>query len=237
MNFHKIKHFYKFCHLISLYLYNKYNESAGVIMYRLFFNGNEGEEKIMCVEAIKEINEKYNDYNQMPDAAQYLLKRLNISTVPTPIVKIVQEAGFSVRRQQFKNESLSGIIAIDEELKSTLGSSKIISVNNQDNLGHQRFTIAHEFAHYIFDFDRAKSITYYDTYCTDDDFIEKPNEKRANFFAANLLMPADLFKKEFSEQVVPNDMYETTAKLAKIFQVSAAAVKIRLDELGLSVSG
>lgn len=189
----------------------------------------------MCKKAIKEVRERYSEHKDMPAAAQLLLDQLKISTAPIQIVKLVKEAGFEVYRQDFNAAELSGLIAIDEDLKDTFGSAMIICVNSLDNLGHQRFAIAHEFAHYIFDFDTTKSITYYDSYSTSEDAVSTLTEKRASFFAANLLMPRDLFVDKFEKYAVVGNLYETTSVLAELFQVSAAAVKKRIEELELDI--
>lgn len=176
--------------------------------------------------------EKKYDVNEMPEVAQMILDRLGIEEVPIPIVAIMKSLNFQVVAGELKDE-ISGIIGIDDDLAKNFKSSKVIAINNKDNVGHQRFTMAHELAHYLFDFDVSNQIIYYNTYNTFED--ENEEERRANYFAANLLMPEKKFKKEFDNVVIKNNLYVTVEKLSQIFQVSGEAVRRRISELSLQV--
>ena len=176
--------------------------------------------------------EKKYDVNEMPEVAQMILDRLGIEEVPIPIVAIMKSLNFQVVAGELKDE-ISGIIGIDDDLAKNFKSSKVIAINNKDNVGHQRFTMAHELAHYLFDFDVSNQIVYYNTYNTFED--ENEVERRANYFAANLLMPEKKFKKEFDNVVIKNNLYVTVEKLSQIFQVSGEAVRRRISELSLQV--
>ena len=176
--------------------------------------------------------EKKYDVNEMPEVAQMILDRLGIEEVPIPIVAIMKSLNFQVVAGELKDE-ISGIIGIDDDLAKNFKSSKVIAINNKDNVGHQRFTMAHELAHYLFDFDASNQIVYYNTYNTFED--ENEEERRANYFAANLLMPEKKFKKEFDNVVIKNNLYVTVEKLSQIFQVSGEAVRRRISELSLQV--
>ena len=176
--------------------------------------------------------EKKYDVNEMPEVAQMILDRLGIEEVPIPIVAIMKSLNFQVVAGELKDE-ISGIIGIDDDLAKNFKSSKVIAINNKDNVGHQRFTMAHELAHYLFDFDVSNQIVYYNTYNTFED--ENEEERRANYFAANLLMPEKKFKKEFDNVVIKNNLYVTVEKLSQMFQVSGEAVRRRISELSLQV--
>ena len=176
--------------------------------------------------------EKKYDVNEMPEVAQMILDRLGIEEVPIPIVAIMKSLNFQVVAGELKDE-ISGIIGIDDYLAKNFKSSKVIAINNKDNVGHHRFTMAHELAHYLFDFDVSNQIVYYNTYNTFED--ENEEERRANYFAANLLMPEKKFKKEFDNVVIKNNLYVTVEKLSQIFQVSGEAVRRRISELSLQV--
>lgn len=168
----------------------------------------------------------------MPGVAQMILDKLGIEECPVPIVAIMKSLRFQVVSGELKDE-ISGIIGIDDNLKKDFESSRVIAINSKDNIGHQRFTMAHELAHFLFDFDVSKQIEYYNTYNTLESETEE--ERRANFFAANLLMPEKVFKEEFEKVVVKNNLYRTVEKLSDIFQVSGEAVRRRISELSLQV--
>ncbi len=176
---------------------------------------------------IRDLNENYSD--DMESAANKILKKFDISSAPIPIVKIMKLLGFEVIIQNYDfSPTLSGIIGIDYKLKDKYKTDKVISINRNDNLGHQRFTMAHELCHYIFDFDRNNKLAFYDGYDTRN--TNRPTEQRANTFAANLLMPKSLFIKAYAN-LSDLYLYDKVAELARQFQVSETAITKRIDEL------
>ena len=218
-----------FWHIVSIRRSYMISESLwqGIIMDKTIQNMAKIREEIQS----RNLEKKY-DVNEMPEVAQMILDRLGIEEVPIPIVAIMKSLNFQVVAGELKDE-ISGIIGIDDDLAKNFKSSKVIAINNKDNVGHQRFTMAHELAHYLFDFDVSNQIVYYNTYNTFED--ENEEERRANYFAANLLMPEKKFKKEFDNVVIKNNLYVTVEKLSQIFQVSGEAVRRRISELSLQV--
>lgn len=89
-----------------------------------------------------------------------------------------------------------------------------ITVNARHALVRQRFSIAHEFAH-VLDAPYKR--------------LAAPElaEELADYFAASLLMPKRLIKKAWGEGL------QDTVALARHFNVSAAAMRWRVDELCL----
>ena len=218
-----------FWHIVSIRRSYMISESLwqGIIMDKTIQNMAKIREEIQSRN-----QEKKYDVNEMPEVAQMILDRLGIEEVPIPIVAIMKSLNFQVVAGELKDE-ISGIIGIDDDLAKNFKSSKVIAINNKDNVGHQRFTMAHELAHYLFDFDVSNQIVYYNTYNNFED--ENEEERRANYFAANLLMPEKKFKKEFDNVVIKNNLYVTVEKLSQIFQVSGEAVRRRISELSLQV--
>lgn len=99
----------------------------------------------------------------------------------------------------------------------------IIKVNKYHNVRRQRFTIAHELGHYMMHRNKSEAFT-------DEIFFrsEKKDviEYRANEFASLLLMPEDRVRKAIAE----GD--RNLGKLSERFNVSSAAMKVRVQELG-----
>lgn len=179
-------------------------------------------------ELIDLLNGQYSE--DMERASLEVLKKFDIDDVPVPIVRIMSELGFKVVVQNYEEDNLSGIIGIDFKLVDKFGSDKVISLNRKHQIGHQRFTMAHELCHYIFDFDRNSLEPYYDAYDTSQSDLD--NEIRANTFAANLLMPKNVFKKKY-EECKGMKKYDKVLELSKRFQVSGTAVTRRIEELRL----
>ena len=111
---------------------------------------------------------------------------------PVDVESIAHDLGVRVVRD-FLGPKISGKIQRD-----TTGTYTIV-VNAGESPARQRFTIAHELAHYLYHRDligdgvsdspayRAPDETIYQT-----TRLEKRHEVQANQFAANLLMPKEL---------------------------------------------
>ena len=112
----------------------------------------------------------------------------------TDIIQIAKIMGFEIFHTQFEKDKreLSGMIGISENFKKDFGSEKIIILNSMDSDEHMLFTIAHEIAHYIYDYNPETHKEYFNKYKTDE--IQTDEEKRANRFAAAFLMPEKKFR-------------------------------------------
>lgn len=167
---------------------------------------------------------------EMEEISKQFLSKLNDQEQydgPIPIVKIAKKLGFNVYQQDMEKE-LSGFIAIDPEIKQSMGNDKIIVVNVNDEIGHQRFVIAHELAHYLFDYEPKDNVVeYYNTYYKDTHDSE--SEERANRFAAELLMP----RERFVDEVLSKGPYtlDLIKDLQNSFQVQDKAIIKRLHEV------
>jgi Zn-dependent peptidase ImmA (M78 family) len=126
-----------------------------------------------------------------------------------------------------------GIIIKEVDLPSTksgyLTCEKgqwIIGVNKNHNARRKRFTIAHEFAHYILH--RSDKDYFVDTVFFRDE-NQTSIEYYANSFAAKILMPDELVKKAIKADILSlND-------LADAFEVSLLAVKNKIVSLGYKI--
>ena len=107
-------------------------------------------------------------------------------------------------------------------------------------LGPERFTLAHELAHWVYDADNPDQLALdlggqvEELYCysrespgLSEDL--KIREVNANKLAAHLLLPGDLVRRTNSEEVL-KDLPGT----ARHWQVSRRTLEIRLEELGLN---
>jgi len=140
-------------------------------------------------------------------------------------------------------EAIFSELGIDYEPKSMFGASGsierrgerfVISVNADESRNRQRFTAAHELAHYLIHRDLlVDDKKMHRDYLFDggsrpeDGVFDKSYEIEANRIAAQIIMPRSLVKEEFRKEPNPSE-------LAKKFQVSEAAMKIRLESLSLT---
>lgn len=176
---------------------------------------------------------------QAEDTANQIVEKFwRNQAAPLQLGTLMQQLGFKIfTSKNFKENDLSGILALNIPSLLKDGSNypdKLIMVNGNDNIGHQRFTIAHELAHYIFD--SVKEQEYYEAYYRTKTADEKTiREYRANKFAANLLMPAELFKNRYEHIAkLTNNPDFIRQILSEDFGVSPTAVKKRLEELNLT---
>lgn len=102
----------------------------------------------------------------------------------------------------------------------------LITYNPTEPPVRQRFTVAHELAHFVLNHGARDRDT-------PDNFtmaVHDQKEVAANKFAVCLLIP-----KSFVDAIVQVNMVRSLPKLAKIFGVSKAAMSYRLKELGYDV--
>ncbi len=148
------------------------------------------------------------------------------------IFQLAKDLGLRVIRDSSLG-SKSGQIEFD-------GRGFSISVNALENPKRQKFTAAHEIAHYVLHRDLLKregvlnrhTDTLFDGAEKNEEApLKKRHEVEANRYAARLLMPAPLVRSLFSSED------DNVDKLADLFGVSKAAMKIRLANLGMRAKG
>ena len=204
----------------------------GKIIYFQNWLNTKGED--MCKEFVTKIRSEKNNICDMADRARDVLHYFNVGETCTdiPIVEILNKLGFKIYQTELEPTGLSAYIAVDPQYEEAFGSNKITCVHADESLGHKRFALAHELAHYLFDFNDNKQLCYYNTYFPND-IDEKVEEKRANKFAANLLMPEEVFKRKYDEYKELQSKADIVCALSKEFKVSPTAILKRFEELGI----
>lgn len=166
-------------------------------------------------------------------AAQILLDTHRITALPIPVDELAKKAGINLFPFDL-GADVSGVLHITNGVAN-------IGYNPNESKLRQRFTIAHELGHFTLHHgDGAERVfvdneNYYQfimfrsSNLTDKDLKK---EQEANSFAAALLMPQALVKKEiqayngfdFSDSSMINE-------LAKKFEVSTQAMSYRIINL------
>lgn len=130
-------------------------------------------------------------------------------------VQIVYEAG---------SEALSGMLIVD-------GDGAFVVVNSNDVDKRQRFTLAHELAHFVLHRPEGMAVFHRDEKTSQGtDRVEMD----ANAFAAELLMPEVAVKAEASKRtldLVTDEGLRNIKAMAKRFGVSEQAMSFRLQNL------
>jgi len=155
-------------------------------------------------------------------------------TVPVPVEDIADGLGLPVMPMNL-GDGVSGVLV-------TEGGRSYIGVQKAEAPHRRRYTVGHEIGHHYLKHhqgavhvDRESSITFravsYRT--TRSAHGSDPREVEANQFAACLLMPARLVRRE-AKGLIDGPLADRHIPiLAKQFLVSEAAMTIRLETLGL----
>ncbi len=190
------------------------------------------ERRIMCKKAVAEIRNNQYTLDNVEDAAILLQNEYSFDG-PFPIVKMIVDAGFKIYTQDLKR-TIGGYIVISNDIEEKFGTDKIIVVNEKENTNRQRFSLAHEFGHYLLDPGAKKTAEFYDAFESDDN---KTNlELVIDRFAAELLMPKKRFVDKYNEvkgQIV--DSYEIFKALSDFFAVPPVSVEKRFAEVGITL--
>lgn len=146
--------------------------------------------------------------------AARLLRRHEITAAPVP-EEVIADLPY-VRVRYIRARTLAAAAR-------WTGGRWTIIVNKDDTIGRQRFSLAHEFKH-VLDHHVASRV-YRDRAGRS---AHAQAERAADCFAAALLMPKAYVKRAFYDRGIRDERV-----LAREFGVSVAAMRFRIDELGL----
>ncbi|HZR31801.1 MAG TPA: ImmA/IrrE family metallo-endopeptidase [Terriglobales bacterium] len=162
--------------------------------------------------------------------AKEVLDECRISDRPIPLEAIIQHYGITPVRLSATGDIFGAIVREN--------GGFYIAVNPDQHPNRQRFTIAHELAHFILHYkDSSERIEHVDT-----DFrvswrnhVSSQgvdwNEIEANRFAAELLMPEHMLRPDVDKFGMLDD--DALQRLAALYKVSRLAMRFRLINLGL----
>ena len=174
-------------------------------------------------------NEIINFARQILSSAKYYTNNT------TPIIRIASDIGITTYSTTKLENEISGVIYVNGTTKDIYGIDKVILVDSNEPYKHQRFVVAHEIAHYLFDCltDSIYNDTcklFKETYPKKDH--DSPKEARADMFAAELLMPAELFVKQYNFAMnEKNNRMFTLMYLSEFFQTKITSIEKRIDEV------
>jgi Zn-dependent peptidase ImmA (M78 family) len=159
-----------------------------------------------------------------------LLVQHGVLSAPVDVEKLAHALHVDVRKDRVEGD-ISGFLFRDHEK-----SSAIIGVNSRQHPNRQRFTIAHELGHFLLHTgDKVHVDRGFEVRLRSDESSKGTDidEKEANLFAAELLMPKAFVEKDIADIQAVDLMEEKTIKsLAEKYQVSTHAFAFRLAYLG-----
>lgn len=161
---------------------------------------------------------------------EQLLTEHQIRSAPVPVNKIATAVGAEVQPQAAEDE-LSGFLYRDR--KRNLA---IIGVNADQHPNRQNFTTAHELGHFLLhEFDDIHVDRQFKVWLRSEASSQGTDveEKEANLFAAELLMPAKFLEKDVERiGAIDVDDEDAIQELAEKYGVSTQAMSFRLAYLG-----
>lgn len=141
--------------------------------------------------------------------AEDVLARFQVTRAPVDVLAIARELDVAVAAAP--DPGWAGAVRSDER-------EAVIWVRQEDDAARKRFTIAHELGHLL---NHPLGVAYRDNYA----FSGGRQERQANQFAAQLLVPIGLF-----DQAVRRQARLDVEALARQFFVSPQVIRIRLEE-------
>ena len=158
------------------------------------------------------------------DAAQELRDKLNYKSnkISEDIYKDFRRLGIHIFRKRLDNENISGLYINDAV------AGHCVLVNYNEDVYRQRFSVAHEVAHAIFDSEED----YILSLKNDQDL----RETRANEFASAYLVPSDIIKNlpkisSANAQEYSNKLLISTHALAIALRKAKLITKQELEEI------
>lgn len=170
---------------------------------------------------------------------QDILEENQIHNAPVDVQLVASHEGITISYGEFDNaENISGMLYRDNEKAA-------IAINSNHHVNRQRFSIAHELGHYFLHsgelfVDRVERVNAVRHFRNEiSSLAVDKKEIEANSFAANLLMPKPFIVAEISKILDSSEDIsadELIDDLSLLFEVSTAAMKYRLENLGIVLS-
>jgi Zn-dependent peptidase ImmA (M78 family) len=164
--------------------------------------------------------------------ARALLTKFSVTSPPVPVIDIVRGLGIELSYRLYDGD-ISGILRRDPD-------RTIIGVNALESEPRQNFTIAHELGHFHlhkgYEVIVDKMVLVNLRGRPGETLASEDEEREANYFAAELLMPEKFVRPRMRELVAGRTIVSgepLVEQLAGEFEVSKQAMTYRLVNLKL----
>ena len=164
--------------------------------------------------------------SEIEQRAKEVLSQHGLYSLPVDPVRLANKIGVKVNNAKFADDAWAALIAKRNHVAR-------IFVEQSDPPYRKRFSIAHELGHHFLHLPEEGQIVdkRADMFREREPAVGPISEDRireiqANWFAAALLMPADLVRAEWNKN-------PSMKHMARLFNVSEEAMGYRLDTLDL----
>ena len=168
-------------------------------------------------------------FNELPEIVEarkiITLYGYSVASIPVRVKEIIIDKGIFINEMDLPN-GISGVL-------DTRGKKPIVLINSTHSEKRQRFSMAHEFGHFLlqtsFSGVHMDKATYFRSNLSAEG--TDIDEKRANRFAAELLIPTNILLVKLQEysDLIDNDDDLLIQNLANDFKVSTAALIFKLS--------
>jgi len=171
---------------------------------------------------------RFIDRAHIESAASDLLRRLELFSVPVNPVTVAERLGIRVYSLLFQDSAISDVLRKEDVQYK-------IYVNGTHHVNRMRYTVAHEIGHFVLHREIVEAFVDPEINMframpveglTQGDNNSRAMETQANMFAAALLMPEELVRREL-------DAMPAIHRLAQKFEVSREAMGHRIANLSL----
>ena len=160
---------------------------------------------------------------------QYNIKEDDMINSIASVLK--KTLGFKVKEMELP-QNIDGAILVDSKGALTRNNQpiKIIVVNKNINKYKQRFTVAHEFAHYILSEDRELLAFRDHSKNKEKQNLDLELENKVDYLAASILMPLKTFSNDIEKLKNESQEYKYTI-LHQKYRVEIPAITYREREV------
>jgi Zn-dependent peptidase ImmA (M78 family)/DNA-binding XRE family transcriptional regulator len=153
------------------------------------------------------------------DAAKQVLEKSGVKSPPVDVMSVARSLGVAVFPRPFPDALSALLLRYD--------AHAFIGVNSHQARTRQRFSVAHELGHFVLHHEDRHFIDYGTSAAVEGEApgYDWKSEQAANRFAAELLMPEEMLRRE-SRSI-------SLSRLTTRYEVSQEAMGFRLANLGL----
>jgi Zn-dependent peptidase ImmA (M78 family) len=161
-------------------------------------------------------------YARVEKIVDQLLAEHDVKEPVVPIETMVRTKGIVVRKMDLKD--ISGMLVRDS-------GSTLIGINSMQAVTRQRFTLAHEFGHFLLH--EGEAVHYDKEFRLDlrsalSSTGADNEEIEANHFASSILMPRNFLERDVADRFLDIEDAAAVKDLSDRYQVSLQAMNIRL---------
>lgn len=166
-------------------------------------------------------------YNRIRREVAALLQTAKVAHPPVPVDRIAGQLGARIAYSNF-NDEVSGLLVRS-------GNSVVIGVHSEQAETRKRFTIAHEIGHLVMHASdqevHVDKLFHVHLRSPASSTAEDVAEIEANAFAAALLMPEEMVRRDVGKLILDFEDPELVQPLADRYVVSSQAMTFRLLNL------